>query len=59
MVVLFQVDHSAHAQEPHSLFVEGYPGEVGYVPGETLNLHVSTSASVFSVEIFRLRGGDK
>ena len=59
MVVLFQVDHAAHAQEPRPLFVEGYTGKVSYVPGETLNLHVSTSASVFTAEIIRLGGADK
>jgi len=44
------------AQEPRPLFVEGYAGKVSYAPGETLSLHISTSAAEFSAEIVRLGG---
>jgi len=37
-----------------SLFVEGYAGKVSLEPGEDLTLHVSTTASHFSIEIARL-----
>ena len=39
---------------PRPLFVEGYAGRVSHAPGETLDLHVSTSAARFSVEIARV-----
>ncbi len=39
---------------PVGLFIEGYSGQVSYQPGETLELHVSTTASTFSIEISRL-----
>ncbi len=42
------------ADEPRSLFVEGYAGRVSYSPAEDLTLHVSTTAAAFSVEIVRL-----
>ena len=42
------------ADEPRSLFVEGYAGRVSYAPAEDLTLHVSTSAAAFSVEIVRI-----
>ena len=59
LVALLHVDPAARAQEPRPLFVEGYTGKVSYVPGETVNLHVSTSASIFEAEMFRLGGEDK
>jgi hypothetical protein len=40
--------------DPRPLFVEGYAGKVSYKPGESLTLHVSTSATKFAVEIARL-----
>ena len=39
---------------PVPLFVEGYTGQVSYAPGDTLTLHVSTSAATFGVEIARV-----
>lgn len=36
------------------LFIEGYTGKVSYQPGATLELHASTSAERFSIEIARL-----
>jgi len=52
--------HQTHAENlrPPSLVVEGYASQVSYKPGEPLQLHVSTSASTFSVEIARL-GADR
>ena len=40
--------------DPRPLFVEGYAGKVSYNPGESLTLHVSTSAAKLAVEIARL-----
>ena len=40
-------------EEP-DFFVEGYTSEVSYAPGELVQLHVSSSARFFSVEISRL-----
>ncbi|MGI9240534.1 MAG: N,N-dimethylformamidase beta subunit family domain-containing protein [Verrucomicrobiales bacterium] len=39
-------------------FVEGYAGQVSYAPDDSLTVHVSTSESSFSAEIFRL-GAEK
>jgi hypothetical protein len=37
-----------------SLYVEGYTGQVSYQAGDELQLHVSTTAPTFSLEIARL-----
>jgi hypothetical protein len=47
---------AADVSDPRPLFLEGYAGQVSYAPGETVGLHVSTSAAKFSVEIARLGG---
>lgn len=39
---------------PRPLFVEGYAGRESYAPGESVELHVSTSAPAFNVEVARL-----
>lgn len=49
---------SIAAQPPQSLFIEGYTDQVSYAPGDELKLCTSTSASQFTVKIFRL-GIDK
>jgi hypothetical protein len=36
------------------LYVEGYPGQMSYEPGDTLSLHVSSSAPSFELEIARI-----
>jgi hypothetical protein len=54
--VLFCFHLLVCSEEPRPLFVEGYAGKVSYAPGETLSLHVSTSAAEFSAEIVRLGG---
>jgi hypothetical protein len=40
--------------EPPSLTVEGYTNQLSYRPGETVDLHVSTTARKFSIEVARL-----
>ena len=40
--------------EDTAFFVEGYASEVSYAPGELVQLHVSSPARFFSVEISRL-----
>jgi hypothetical protein len=40
--------------ELRPLFVEGYAGRLSYAPGQEAELHVSTSAARFSVEIRRI-----
>ncbi|HXT58240.1 MAG TPA: N,N-dimethylformamidase beta subunit family domain-containing protein, partial [Pirellulales bacterium] len=46
------------ADEPQpvarSLYIEGYADQLGYAPGETVDLHVSTTAPKWSLEIARL-----
>jgi hypothetical protein len=42
------------ADEPRPLFIEGYAGRVSLRPGDTVALHVSTTAPAFAVEIARL-----
>lgn len=49
---------SIAAQPPQSLFIEGYTDQVSYAPRDELKLCTSTSASQFTVKIFRL-GVDK
>ena len=36
-----------------SLFVEGYADRLSYRPGDTVRLHVSTSAELYSIEVAR------
>ena len=33
------------------LFIEGYPDQLSYAPGETCSLHVSTSSPSFSIKV--------
>jgi len=40
--------------EGRSLYIEGYPGEISYAPGEELQLHVSTTSPVASLSIARV-----
>jgi hypothetical protein len=41
------------ADDPRSLFIEGYSGLLSYAPGEELQLHTSTSARQFEIQIKR------
>ena len=50
--VVVSVD--ADPLDAKSLFVEGYTGQVSYQAGDSLTLHVSTTAADYSVEIARL-----
>jgi hypothetical protein len=45
---------ASDALEPPSLFIEGYAGQVSYLPGEEITLHISTSAASYSLEIARV-----
>ncbi len=45
----------AHAaDEPRSLFIEGYAGRMSYAPGQEAEFHISTSAARFAMEIQRI-----
>jgi len=44
---------------PASLFVEGYTGQLSVTPGEDVTFHVSSGAKKFNVEIARLGAKDK
>src|SRR5262245_10908704 len=55
--MLMAVSVSAAAEEPPSLFIEGYTDQLSYEAGDLIKLHVSTSASRYGLEIARL--GDK
>ena len=37
-----------------SLYIEAYPGEISYAPGDELELHVSTTSPVYAIEIARV-----
>lgn len=54
VVITAAVPATSAPLEPPSLFVEGYAGRVSYVAGEHVELHVSTSASTYDIEIARL-----
>ena len=41
-------------ENPPSLFIEGYAGQLSVAPGEEVTFHVSTGAAKFDVEIVRL-----
>ena len=42
------------SEELRGLTIEGYAGQVSYAPGEELAVHVSTTASTFTMEIQRV-----
>ncbi len=44
---------SAQTDATHSLFIEGYPDKQSVAPGEELQLHTSTTATEYSIEIAR------
>ncbi len=44
---------TASAQDPRSLFVEGYTDQISVVAGESISVRVSTSAATFEVEVAR------
>src|SRR5258707_1066583 len=55
--MLMAVSVSASAEEPPSLFIEGYTDQLSYEAGDLIKFHVSTTASRYALEIARL--GDK
>ena len=51
---------SAHAIDAgRSLYIEGYPGQISYAPGEVAEFHISTTSPTYSIEIKRLGGETK
>jgi hypothetical protein len=54
IAVLAGLEWAEAGDEPRPLYVEGYAGSVSYAPGDDLDLHVSTTAATFAVEIVRL-----
>lgn len=62
LVLLFFVSLSAAqviaAEDLKPLFIEGYPEQISYAPGDELRLCTSTSATQFSLKIFRV-GAEK
>lgn len=54
LLLLLALTTAAWAEETPALFIEGYAGAVSYQPGESLELHVSTSAPKFAVDIVRI-----
>lgn len=42
------------AQMPRPLFIEGYAGRLSYPPDHEAELHISTSAARFAIEIHRI-----
>jgi hypothetical protein len=45
---------TALADDPPSLVIEGYTDQLSYVAGESVRLHISTSAPRYSLEIARM-----
>lgn len=58
LLSISSVTYCRAAEELRPLFVEGYPEAISYAPGDELKLHTSTSASQFSLRIFRV-GAEK
>ena len=56
IVAVFAGHQTTGAQSdlPPSLFIEAYPEKQSVAPGDELQLHTSTSASEYSIEIARL-----
>lgn len=54
MMALLLGSFAAAEETTPSLFIEGYTGLVSYAPGETIDFHVSTTASKFELRIERL-----
>jgi hypothetical protein len=50
----FRLAPAADTSDPVPLAIEGYAGRTSYTPGESVALHVSTTAKTFAVEITRL-----
>ncbi len=48
----------AQIEQPIALFIEAYPNKQSVAPGEELQLHTSTTANEYSIEIARL-GADR
>lgn len=46
------------SQEIPPLFIEGYTDRQSCLPGETVRLHVSTTAKTYAVEVVRLGAGE-
>ena len=54
LVVALPWAAAAQQVEPPALFIEGYAGQLSYAPGDEVELHVSTSAEKYSLEVSRL-----
>ena len=61
LLIIFQVslalNLSSFAQD--AFFVEGYTDQSSYLPGETVNFHISSSEGYCQVQIFRLGAKEK
>lgn len=54
VVCTFPATLPSVADTPQPLFIEGYAGRLSYAPGQEAELHVSTSAARFSVQVHRV-----
>ena len=55
-VLLAAQEASAQMEQPTGLFIEAYPDKQSVAPGDELQLHTSTTANDYSLEIARLGG---
>lgn len=49
----------AQQAEPRPLYIEGYPDQLSYAPGEEVALHVSTTAPTYSITVDRIGATDQ
>lgn len=51
---LFSTPIARAIDEGRSLYIEGYPGDISYAPGDEAAFHISTTSPVYDIEIARL-----
>ncbi|NND33176.1 MAG: hypothetical protein HKN76_11345, partial [Saprospiraceae bacterium] len=54
MIYLFLSTFSTASFAQETFFVEGYPDKTSYLPGETINFHLSSSEDLCKMQIYRL-----
>ena len=54
LVGAFEFSGVCSAQQPPSLYIGGYAGQLSVAQGEEVSMHVSTTAAKYDIEVARL-----
>lgn len=54
LLALFTLSCALAIDEGRSLYIEGYPGEISYAPGDEAAFHISTTSPQYDIEIARI-----